>query len=179
MDAQSVGSQMVHNFNKLTVIASESYKDFVADLQRQIKTDLYERPRKASIDYFQGKIAIKNGIPEKITQQQAAMIYQYMIRNDYISSDGEDHVTEQYVIDLENNKLAPLPESLTIYADSIHKLIQSVFNDKILDDMIEDGNETKILSNSLNDNFIRKNSRHYGDILIISMHTLYRLTVKN
>lgn len=107
------------------------------------------------------------------------MIYQYMIRNDYISSDGEDHVTEQYVIDLENNKLAPLPESLTIYADSIHKLIQSVFNDKILDDMIEDGNETKILSNSLNDNFIRKNSRHYGDILIISMHTLYRLTVKN
>ena len=117
MDAQSVGSQMVHNFNKLTVIASESYKDFVADLQRQIKTDLYERPRKASIDYFQGKIAIKNGIPEKITQQQAAMIYQYMIRNDYISSDGEDHVTEQYVIDLENNKLAPLPESLTIYAD--------------------------------------------------------------
>lgn len=156
MDAQSVGSQMVHNFNKLTVIASESYKDFVADLQRQIKTDLYERPRKASIDYFQGKIAIKNGIPEKITQQQAAMIYQYMIRNDYISSDGEDHVTEQYVIDLENNKLAPLPESLTIYADSIHKLIQSVFNDKILDDMIEDGNETKILSNSLNDNFYKK-----------------------
>ncbi|WP_438059355.1 DEAD/DEAH box helicase family protein [Streptococcus ruminicola] len=156
MDAQSVGSQMVHNFNKLTVIASESYKDFVADLQRQIKTDLYERPRKASIDYFQGKIAIKNGIPEKITQQQAAMIYQYMIRNDYISSDGEDHVTEKYVIDLENNKLAPLPESLTIYADSIHKLIQSVFNDKILDDMIEDGNETKILSNSLNDNFYKK-----------------------
>lgn len=156
MDEQSVGLQMVHKINKLTVIASESYKDFVTDLQKQIKTDLYERPRKASMDYFQGKTVIVNGTPEKITQQQAAMIYQYMIKNDYVSSDGEDHVTDQYVIDLENNNLAPLPEHLIAYAEGIHKLIQSVFNDKILDDMIEDGNETKIPSNDLNENFYKK-----------------------
>ncbi len=156
MDEQSIGLQMVHKINKLTVIASESYKDFVTDLQRQIKTDLYERPRKASMDYFQGKTVMVGGTPEKITQQQAAMIYQYMIKNDYVSADGEDHVTEQYVIDLENNNLAPLPEHLVAYADGIHKLIQSVFNDKILDDMIEDGNETKIPSNDLNENFYKK-----------------------
>ena len=156
MDEQSVGLQMVHKINKLTVIASESYKDFVTDLQKQIKTDLYERPRKASMDYFQGKTVMVDGTPEKITQQQAAMIYQYMIKNDYVSADGEDHVTEQYVIDLENNNLAPLPERLLAYADGIHKLIQSVFNDKILDDMIEDGNETKIPSNDLNENFYKK-----------------------
>lgn len=156
MDEQSIGLQMVHKINKLTVIASESYKDFVTDLQKQIKTDLYERPRKASLDYFQGKTIIVDGTPEKITQQQAAMIYQYLIKNDYVSADGEDHVTEQYVIDLENNNLAPLPEHLIAYADGIHKLIQSVFNDKILDDMIEDGNETKIPSNDLNENFYKK-----------------------
>ncbi len=156
MDEQSIGLQMVHKINKLTVIASESYKDFVTDLQKQIKTDLYERPRKASMDYFQGKTVVVDGTPEKITQQQAAMIYQYMIKNDYVSADGEDHVTEQYVIDLENNNLAPLPEHLIAYADGIHKLIQSVFNDKILDDMIEDGNETKITSNDLNENFYKK-----------------------
>ena len=156
MDEQSIGLQMVHKINKLTVIASESYKDFVTDLQKQIKTDLYERPRKASMDYFQGKMVMVDGAPEKITQQQAAMIYQYMIKNDYVSSDGEDHVTEQYVIDLENNNLAPLPEHLVTYAEGIHKLIQSVFNDKILDDMIEDGNETKIPSNDLNENFYKK-----------------------
>lgn len=156
MDEQSVGLQMVHKINKLTVIASESYKDFVTDLQRQIKTDLYERPRKASMDYFQGKTIMVDGTPEKITQQQASMIYQYMIKNDYVSADGEDHVTEQYVIDLENNNLAPLPDRLIAYADGIHKLIQSVFNDKILDDMIEDGNETKIPNNDLNENFYKK-----------------------
>ena len=156
MDEQSVGLQMVHKINKLTVIASESYKDFVTDLQKQIKTDLYERPRKASMDYFQGKTVMVDGTPEMITQQQAAMIYQYMIKNDYVSADGEDHVTEQYVVDLENNNLAPLPEALAPFADGIHKLIQSVFNDKILDDMIEDGNETKIPSNDLNENFYKK-----------------------
>ena len=48
MDEQSVGRSLVHKINKLTVIASESYKDFVTDLQKQIKTDLYDRPRKAS-----------------------------------------------------------------------------------------------------------------------------------
>ncbi len=156
MDEQSIGLQMVHKINKLTVIASESYKDFVTDLQKQIKTDLYERPRKASMDYFRGKTVFVDGTPERITQQQAAMIYQYLIKNDYVSADGKDNVTEQYVTDLENNNLAPLPEQLVAYAEGIHKLIQSVFNDKILDDMIEDGSETKISSNDLNDNFYKK-----------------------
>ncbi len=156
MDEQSIGLQMVHKINKLTVIASESYKDFVTDLQKQIKTDLYERPRKASIDYFQGKTVVVDGTPEKITQQQAAMIYQYMLKNDYVSADGNDQVTEQYIIDLENSNLVPLPEPLIAYSDSIHRLIQSVFNNKILDEMIEDGNETKIANNDLNDNFYKK-----------------------
>ena len=35
---------MVHDVNMLTVIASESYKTFVSDLQRDIKTVLYDRP---------------------------------------------------------------------------------------------------------------------------------------
>ena len=43
-----------------------------------------------------------------------------------------------------------------MYAEGIHKLIQSVFNDKILDDMIDNGNETKIPNNDLNDNFYKK-----------------------
>jgi type III restriction enzyme len=156
MDEQSLGEKQVHRINKLTVIASESYKDFVTDLQKQIKSDLYERPRKATKEYFVGKTIIVDGVAEKITEQQATMIYQYLIKNDYVTMDGNDHVTEQYRVDLENNNLAALPERLLVYAQGIHKLIQSVFNDKILDDMIDDGNETKIPDNALNDNFYKK-----------------------
>ena len=156
MDEQSVGKSLVHKINKLTVIASESYKDFVTDLQKQIKTDLYDRPRKATVDYFTGKTVVVNGNVEKLNKQQATMVYQYLIKNDYVTMDGNDNITEQYHMDLENNHLAPLPEHLVAYAEGIHKLIQSVFNDKILDDMIDNGNETKVPSNDLNDNFYKK-----------------------
>ena len=156
MDEQSVGKSLVHKINKLTVIASESYKEFVTDLQKQIKTDLYDRPRKASVDYFAGKTVMVNGNAEKLNKQQATMVYQYLIKNDYVTMDGNDNITEQYHMDLENNHLAPLPEHLVAYAEGIHKLIQSVFNDKILDDMIDNGNETKVPSNDLNDNFYKK-----------------------
>lgn len=156
MDEQSVGKSLVHKINKLTVIASESYKDFVTDLQKQIKTDLYDRPRKATVDYFTGKTVMVNGNAEKLNKQQATMVYQYLIKNDYVTMDGNDNITEQYHMDLENNHLAPLPEHLVAYAEGIHKLIQSVFNDKILDDMIDNGNETKVPSNDLNDNFYKK-----------------------
>lgn len=156
MDEQSVGRSLVHKINKLTVIASESYKDFVTDLQKQIKTDLYDRPRKASVDYFIGKTVMVNGNAEKLNKQQATMVYQYLTKNDYVTNDGNDNITEQYHIDLENNHLAPLQEHLVAYSEGIHKLIQSVFNDKILDDMIDNGNETKVPSNDLNDNFFKK-----------------------
>ena len=155
MDEQSIGVDRVHKINKLTVIASESYKDFVTDLQKQIRTDLYERPRKATKEYFTGKTVVVDGVPEKITPQQATIIYSYLVKNDYVSMDGEDRITDQYRIDVENGNTAPLPEQIATYEEGIHKLIQSVFNDKILDDMIEDGNDTK-LTNDLNENFAKK-----------------------
>ena len=55
MDADTLGDN-VHSINLLTVIASESYKDFVSAIQSDIKAVLYDRPTKASIEYFTGKV---------------------------------------------------------------------------------------------------------------------------
>lgn len=49
MDAQTIGEDLVHEINKLTVVASESYATFVSDLQREICDVLYDRPTKTSI----------------------------------------------------------------------------------------------------------------------------------
>ena len=57
MDAEVLGEK-VQDINVLTVIASESYAGFVDGLQKQTEAVLYDRPRKADIDYFVGK-AIK------------------------------------------------------------------------------------------------------------------------
>lgn len=153
MDNDSCGDN-VHSINMLTVIASESYKNFVADLQADIKTVLYDRPSKASIEYFVGKTVMNSEIPVVIDNKQAKAIYKYLLKNDYI--DDDDNVTEEYRNDLANNVLIPVPEELKDIETGIHKLIQGVFDESVLKDMVSDGHETKVKDNPLNDNFYKK-----------------------
>lgn len=153
MDSDNLG-ESVHDINKLTVIASESYKDFVTDLQKQIKDVLYERPSKASMEYFTNKSISIDGENITITAREATVVYQYLVRNDYI--DEEDIVTDQYRSDLENNTLAKLPESIKAKEIAVHTLIQGVFDESVFDDIIENGNKIKIDENVLNKNFFKK-----------------------
>ena len=153
MDVDTLGTQ-VQQVNQLTVIASDGYKDFVADLQKGIRDDLYERPTKATADYFIGKTLIIDGNEVTVSDKQGRDIYRYLIKNDYI--DEEDRVTDQYRADLANEALAPVPESCKEISDGVHALIQSIFDEHALDDMIKDGHDTKIQENALNDNFYKK-----------------------
>ncbi len=153
MDNDSCGDN-VHNINMLTVIASESYKNFVADLQSDIKTVLYDRPSKATIEYFVGKTVMNGEIPVVIDNKQAKAIYKYLLKNDYI--DDDDNVTEEYRNDLANNSLIPVPDELKPIEVGIHKLVQGIFDDSVLKDMVSDGHETKVKENPLNDNFYKK-----------------------
>lgn len=153
MDADTLGTQ-VQQVNQLTVIASDGYRDFVADLQKGIRDDLYERPTKATAEYFIGKTLVIDGNEITVTDKQGRDIYRYLIKNDYI--DEDDHVTDQYRADLANEALAPVPESCKEIADGVHAMIQSIFDEHALDDMIKDGHDTKIQENALNDNFYKK-----------------------
>ncbi len=144
----------VHSINVLTVIASEGYEKFVADLQTGIKETLYERPSKANVDYFTGKPIKVDGEPHEISSPEANLIYRYLIKNDYINE--KDGVTEAYRIDRDNNRLAPLPESLAPMEEGVHELIQSVFDESILKKMMEDANKTTVKENPLNDNFYKR-----------------------
>ena len=62
MDVESCG-ETVHDINTLTVVASESYKTFVADLQSDIKSVLYDRPTVATSEYFKGKYVKVDDVP--------------------------------------------------------------------------------------------------------------------
>ncbi len=153
MDADSCGDS-VHDVNMLTVIASESYTNFVTDLQKQIKEVLYDRPTKATVSYFEGK-SVKVGEELVVVDaRQAKLIYKYLLKNDYI--DDDDNVTDEYRTDAANNCLVALPEDLQPIATGVHTLVQSIFDESVLNDMINDGNETKIPENKLNDNFYKK-----------------------
>ncbi len=149
-DADVLGS-LVQQVNQLTVIASDGYRNFVEDLQRGIREDLYVRPAKASPEYFQGKTVLAQGREVVISYRQGKDIYRYLVKNDYI--DEEDHVTDKYRTDFAENGLSPLPESCREISEGVHMLVRSIFDEHALNQMISNGRETKVTENRLNQNF--------------------------
>lgn len=144
----------VHTINKLTVIASESYKKFSEELQSSIKKELYDRPIKADEQYFIGKVIPTDGEPITLTDKEASQIYMYLIKNDYI--DEEKNVTPIYREAIKNGNVAELPLNLQNISEGVHKIIKGIFDESILKDLVEDASKPKIKKNGLNDNFYKK-----------------------
>ncbi|MCW5715746.1 MAG: DEAD/DEAH box helicase family protein [Bauldia sp.] len=142
---------VVHDVNVLTVVASESYKNFVAGLQKEIADTLTSRPRRATEAYFTGQTITTEAGPVEITPAMAKQIYRYLVKNDY--SDDADEITSAYHQAREAGSLAALPDELKVHADQIFQIIDSVFSDAQLP-KIEDGRKPK--TNPLNDNFEKR-----------------------
>lgn len=145
----------VQKINKLTIIASEGYATFVADLQKDIKQALYERPTKANTDFFIGKIFKKeDGTHYTLIKEDAEEIRFQLRMNGYITSSSE--VTDVFRNDLAAGTLKPLQGNLAAYTEQVYKCVQSIFDPNVLNDMIENGSKTKMPENNLNDNFAKK-----------------------
>lgn len=153
MDVQSCG-EAVHDINILTVVASESYKTFVVDLQSDIKTVLYDRPNVAASEYFKGKYVKVNDIPTLIDENTANAIEFYLIQNGYV--DMKRKVTEKYRSDVAMKTVKDLPEELKPMTEGIHTLIQSVYDDSLLESMFTNGHKPKVKKNPLNENFFKR-----------------------
>ena len=144
-----------HDINKLTVIATDSYADFVKGLQREIKEALYDgRPTKATIEYFKGKYISDGTTNIVVDQDMASDIQSYLRFSGYI--DRENKLTDAYFADKENGAFKEMPFILKPYEESIHRLVQGIFDPKALEGMIEDGTTPTVEKNDLNDNFYKK-----------------------
>ena len=142
----------VHDTNLLTVVANESYSDFVSALQRDISDSLSARPRVADKAYFKGKIIkTEEGDDLEVTDHMANQVYRYLVKNDY--TDDSDGISQTYHDAKENGSIAPLPDELEPYKEQIFKLIDSVFSDADLPDI---GDDRKAKENPLSANFEKK-----------------------
>ncbi|PKM15603.1 MAG: restriction endonuclease subunit R [Gammaproteobacteria bacterium HGW-Gammaproteobacteria-2] len=141
----------VHDVNVLTVVASESYKDFVAALQKDISASLSDRPRVASEKFFAGKMLRTAAGDIQVTSQQARLIYRYLLKNDYI--DDADAISAGYHEAKKEGSRAELPPDLLPHAAQVFQLIDSLFSESQLPD-IDDGRRPK--RNPLNANFDKK-----------------------
>lgn len=141
----------VHDINVLTVVASESYKDFVANLQREISDALSARPRKADEAYFTGKVITTESGSVEITTDQAKDIEFYLIQNGYV--DRNRQIIEKYHQAKASGSLAPLTPELAPHAAQIFALVDSVFSESQLPDV---GDDRKPKTNPLNTNFEKR-----------------------
>ena len=150
MDAERLGDA-VHDINKLTVIANESYSTFVDDLQKDTREALRERPTVATVGYFEGKTFKLGAEHYTISSQEAASIVSYLFDNDY--TDAKGNILPAYHEDLAQGTLAPLSKKLQPISEQVHRLIQGIFDPSALEGMIENGNgKAEVVNEKLNDN---------------------------
>jgi len=141
----------VHQINVLTVVASESYKDFVTALQRDMSDSLSARPRIADEEYFTGKVLKTASGDVAVTPQIAKQIYKYLLKNNY--TDDNDKITQTYHDAKTEGLLADLPAELLPYTEQVFQLIDSVFSDAQMPDI---GDDRKAKTNPLSANFDKK-----------------------
>ncbi|MEY8195527.1 MAG: DEAD/DEAH box helicase family protein [Cycloclasticus sp.] len=141
----------VHDINVLTVVASESYQDFVTNLQTEIADSLAARPRKADKEYFTDKI-LKTDVGEiMVTELMANQIYRYLMKNEF--TNDTDEITPEYHVAKAEDKLPELPVELKPYSEAIFNLVDGVFD---VNQMPDYGDGRKPKTNPLNANFNKK-----------------------
>jgi type III restriction enzyme len=127
---------IVHDVNVLTVVASESYKDFVAALQKDISDSLSARPKVANEAYFTGKVLKTPTGDVEVTPQLAKQIYKYLLKNDYTDDKRPHH--RHVPRGQEGRHPGPLPPELQPHAEQVYQLIDSVFSDSQLPEIGDD-----------------------------------------
>ena len=144
----------VHEINKLTVIANESYDQFARNLQEEIKELLADRPAKVDVTLFTNKVLTnQEGQTIRITKEQADAIHFDLIRQGYIDREGQ--LTTEYFAAKENHQLQ-LSETLAGYEDNLVEILESVYHAGQYE--IENANNAVIqFSNEVNqENIARK-----------------------
>lgn len=166
LDFEAVGEQ-VHEINKLTVIASESYEAFAKGLQKEIAATLKDRPQRAEVDYFVGKVVTdEKGEEHRITEEEAKKIQfklivgQVIDENYKITTDGKELIEQEKM---------PLPEQLESYRASIGKLLQAIYTGEEFKP--ENERETVVLRT--NNNFKKKEFQALWDK--INLKTIYEV----
>lgn len=106
MDEDVVGKE-VHEINRLTVIANESYESFAKSLQEEIADVLSDRPQKVDKALFVGKmISLSENTEKEISDDLAQEIVEALISGGYVKkgqlTDKFYHDKEADALDLED-----------------------------------------------------------------------------
>lgn len=166
LDYEMLGDQ-VHEINKLTVIASESYEAFAKGLQSEIALTLKDRPQKAEIEFFLNKmVENEKGEKYRLTSDDAKKINKMLYKGGII--DDDDRITESGK-ELIEKTVMPLPENLEPYRTSIEHLLKSIYTESAF----KPENERSTITLQTNENFKKKEFQELWKK--ISLKTIYEV----
>ena len=166
LDYEMVGEQ-VHEINKLTVIASESYEAFAKGLQSEIASSLKERPQKAEVEYFIGKmVENEKGEPYRLTPEDAKKLNKMLYKEDII--DEDDKITDEGKERIEQGTIS-LPENLEPYRVSVGNLLKAIYSESAF----KPENERATITLHTNENFKKKEFQELWKK--ISLKTIYEV----
>lgn len=143
MDEARLGRE-VHGVNLLTVIASESYKDFASGLQDEMAKAVANRPTKVDATLFENKTLLSNNgkTPMKVDSGTAGKIFISLVQNGYI--DADSHLTSKYKEDRANGAIK-VAGSVQEYSADIIKILDTVYDGKYAG--IENGKDNNTVVN--------------------------------
>ena len=171
-DFDTVGDQ-VHDINKLTIIASESYEDFAEGLQKEIANSLKDRPQKASEEFFIGKmITNANGDSKRIDKEWADKLNKLLYKKDIL--DEDDNITPEGKSIIEDGNV-PLPTSFEPFRNDITRLLKSIYTGGVP----KPENDRNKISLKTNANFAKKEFQElWSKINLKTVYTVDILTEK-
>ena len=139
-DIDTLGDD-VHNINRLTIIANESYEKFARSLQEELKEVLKDRPQTINEEWLRDKVLVnESGNELKITPEIARDLYFDLIANHYIDRTGGLLPAFDEAIQLGT---VQLPDSIQGYESAVGHLLESVYSPSRY--QIENENETSII----------------------------------
>lgn len=143
---------IVHDINILTVVANESYDDFVKALQSEISDAISVRLQLIDIDFLRDKVLTTPNGKLIINDEAARLIYNTYLKNDYIDDNGS--LTDKFSDDLEAKQLAPFPEKIAEFYEPVSKFLGDI---RTQQHMTIVSNDRKLKLNPLNqDNFNKR-----------------------
>lgn len=164
LDFEMVGDQ-VHEINKLTVIASETYEAFAKGLQNEIAATLKDRPQKADVDFFVGKVlSNEKGESYRLTKEDSELLNKHLYKYDIIDDNNAIIAMEPIA-----TYQIQVPERLKDYQPAICDLLKRVYTGEAFKP--EDERQTIVLNT--NDNFKKKEFQALWEK--INLKTIYEV----
>lgn len=110
-------------YNTLSVIANESYKEFSKKLQKELETDNFKFGIIESISFSGISVKQYDGQLVELSQKDSESIYDYLVKNDYVTSSGK--TTNKYHQDKHEDKFV-LPEQFESFTEKVIKRIEKL-----------------------------------------------------